>query len=63
MLTALTPTQQRIATAIYRLLERHGAEFELLAVIGSWGDTLPEDEIAGLLEAYIEDGKVIHAKH
>lgn len=54
--------QQRIRSAIYRLLEQHGAEMELLAVAGSWGDTLPDDEIAGLFEAYLQDGKVIHAQ-
>jgi hypothetical protein len=56
-------TDERIRRAIYRLLEQHGADHELLSVAGSWGDTLPDSDIADLFEAYLMDGRVIHAQH
>lgn len=43
---------------IYRTLERLDAPPELLAIIGSIGDTLTEDEALALLQQWNETGAV-----
>jgi hypothetical protein len=37
---------------LYRKLEALGADRELLAVIGSWGDTLDDEEVLVLLKEW-----------
>lgn len=41
----LTPIQYEIVREIYKAFENLGAGMELLAAIGSWGDTLPEEDV------------------
>lgn len=53
---------RRIFRSVYRLFEHYDAEIDILAAIGSWGDTLDDCEIADLLEAYIQDGKLLHGR-
>lgn len=43
---------------IYTALERLGAPPELLAIVGSIGDTLTEDEALRLLQEWNETGTV-----
>jgi hypothetical protein len=52
-----------IAREFYILLERLGAYLELLAVVGSWRDTLDDTEILALLREYNRTGRVLHQPH
>jgi hypothetical protein len=42
----------QIAREIYIAMERLGAGPELLSIIGSWCDTLPDEEILALLRVH-----------
>lgn len=54
----------RLHSALYRLAERVAPnDIELLGAIGSIGDTLSDDECAGLLEDWLQPGKVLHGEH
>jgi hypothetical protein len=52
--------QAQIAREIYIALERLGADEELLAIIGSWRDTLPDAEVLALLREWNATGRVMH---
>jgi hypothetical protein len=41
--------QSRIARELYVAMERLGADPMLLSIIGSWGDTLDDEEVLALL--------------
>ncbi len=43
-------TGRRIFTALYEILDKLGAGVHILGALGSLGDTLPDDEVADLLE-------------
>lgn len=43
-----------IAVEIYRILERLGADSELLAIIGSWGDTRSDEWVLEELQRFNE---------
>lgn len=47
----------RISKELYRAFENLDAPIELLALIGSLRDTLPDDEIAVLLKDYNDTGE------
>jgi hypothetical protein len=47
--------EQQIRSEIYRAFEILGANSELLATIGSWGDTLDDEEILRLLKEWNTD--------
>jgi hypothetical protein len=49
-------TTTAIISQIYVAVERMGGNSELLALIGSWGDTLPDEEILECLQMYNERG-------
>ena len=44
--------EQQIRSEIYRAFEILGAGAELLATIGSWGDTLDDSEILRVLKEW-----------
>jgi hypothetical protein len=46
------PLKAQIAGEIYIAMERLGADPELLSIIGSWCDTLPDEEILALLRVH-----------
>jgi hypothetical protein len=50
----------QIASEFYTTLEQLSADPELLAVVGSWRDTLNDDEILGHLRSFNRTGKVLH---
>jgi hypothetical protein len=50
----------QIVSEIYAALERLGADEDLLAVVGSWGDTLSDAETLSMLREYNETGRVLH---
>lgn len=59
----LKPIQYKILQEIYKACEALDADPDLLALINSWGDTLPEDHILDMLEDYNTTGKCIHEIH
>jgi len=40
-------------------MERLGAEPDLLSIVGSWGDTLDDEEVLALLKEYKATGQVL----
>jgi hypothetical protein len=52
-----------IAREFYTLLKRLGADPGLLAVVGSWRDTLDDAGILALLREYNRTGKVLQQPH
>ncbi|HKF02495.1 MAG TPA: hypothetical protein VKB49_09270 [Candidatus Sulfotelmatobacter sp.] len=50
--------EQQISSEIYRAFELLGADRELLAVVGSWGDTLNDEEIL----TYLKEWNTEHAR-
>jgi hypothetical protein len=52
-------TEPQIADEIYTAMERLGAEKELLAIVGSWRDTLPVREVLAVLRRYNATGKAL----
>jgi hypothetical protein len=51
-----------IAHELYVALERLHVDQELLAVVGSWGDTLDDAEILALLRGYNRTGRVLQKR-
>jgi hypothetical protein len=49
-----------IAGEFYTTLEQLSADPELLAVVGSWRDTLDDDEILAHLRSFNRTGKVLN---
>jgi hypothetical protein len=50
----------QIANEFYTTLEQLSADPELLAVVGSWRDTLNDDEILEHLKSFNRTGKVLY---
>jgi hypothetical protein len=50
------------AGEVYSVLERLGADEELLAIVGSWRDTLPDAEVLALPRSYNATGKALHLR-
>jgi hypothetical protein len=50
----------QIANEFYTTLKQLSADPELLAVVGSWRDTLNDDEILEHLRSFNRTGKVLH---
>ena len=46
-----------IRAEIYRAFEVLGADAYLLGVIGSWGDTIGDEEVLNLLKQWNESGE------
>jgi hypothetical protein len=53
-------TKAEITGELYIALERLGADAELLAIIGSWRDTLSDEEALAALQEYNAIGAVLH---
>lgn len=58
----MTDLRARIAREISIALTRLDADVDLLAVVGSYGDTLDDAEVLELLTDYNKTGKVLHAR-
>jgi hypothetical protein len=52
--------KRQIANEIYTSLERLDADPNLLAIVGSWCDTLDDEEILQLLREWNQTGKLLH---
>ena len=50
----------QIAGEIYTALQPLGADEELLSIVGSWRDTLPDAEVLALLREYNATGGTLH---
>lgn len=48
-------TTQAIINEIYRACELLGGDFMLLSAIGSWGDTLPDEDVLANLRGWNRD--------
>jgi hypothetical protein len=62
-MTASTDIRARIVGEIYMALERLDADAELLSIVGSWRDTLSDEEVLRLLENYNATGRALHRSH
>jgi hypothetical protein len=51
-MTTEQDTRQKIAAELYAALERLGTDEELLAIVGSWRDTLDDAEVLSMLRDY-----------
>ena len=51
--------QTNIAAEIYTAVERLGGNFELLAIIGSWGDTMDDEATLTMLRDFNTHGTAI----
>jgi hypothetical protein len=58
--TAGIDIRAQIATEIYTTLERLDPGPELLAIFGSWRDTLDDAEVLSMLREYNATGRVLH---
>lgn len=52
ILNTLTPIQHKIIAEISRIFDEFGAKSDLQCILGSWGDTLPEDEILEMFKGF-----------
>ncbi len=52
----------QIANEFYTTLEQLSADPELLGVVGSWRDTLNDEEILEHLRSFNRSGKVLHGR-
>ena len=48
----LTPVQGQILREICAAVNRLGGGRDIMSILGSWGDTLPEAEILKMLKEY-----------
>lgn len=55
-------TKTAIADELVVALKRLGADPELLSIIGSYGDTLSDEEVLQLLRDWNATGKVMHKR-
>ena len=53
----------RIADEIHTALERLDADEELLAIVGSWGDTLDDADVLTMLRDYNAGRPILHRAH
>jgi len=52
----MTETQLKIISQIYKAFENLGASVDILCLVGSFGDTLEDDEVLEMFEQYNETG-------
>lgn len=52
-----------IKSEIYKAFEKLGAPPELLAIIGSYHDTLPDEDILSMLKDYNKGLPTLHELH
>lgn len=58
-ITLSADQKTRLHSVIYRTLERHGADYQVLSVFGSMFDTLALDEILDLAEDWLATGETL----
>jgi hypothetical protein len=56
-----TNLDQNIAEALCAIIRRLTDDPDLLSVIGSYKDTLTDDEVYSLLKGWLNDGRALHA--
>lgn len=52
----------RLHKALRELISHFTSDYQVLSLIGSIGDTLEDDEIAGLIEDYLSTGEYLHGR-
>jgi hypothetical protein len=58
-----TTRRAAIAHELYRATEKLGAPMQLLALVGSYGDTLPDEAVLTYLRVYNETGTYTEGFH
>ena len=58
----MTDLRAKIGTQLYRAIEALGGSPDLLAIIGSYGDTLDDQDVLDALRLYNETGKALIEK-
>lgn len=61
MIQNFTKDSKRILSCIYKLFSELGVGSDVLALVGSWGDTLSDEEIAEFFEGTINNKKSLLA--
>lgn len=59
MIAKLPSINKKIMNQIYIAIQNLGGNMELLGVIGSYDDTLEDDEILDILEQYNKNGTAV----
>jgi hypothetical protein len=60
--TKYDPVQAEIARELCRMLQRLDADEDFLAIMGSWRDTLTDEEFLTCLREFNLTGKVLHQR-
>jgi hypothetical protein len=58
----MTEHQKAINREIYKALERLGAEPELLAIVGSYGDSLEDEDVLAMLKDWNEGRPILQKR-
>lgn len=53
-ITKFTPTQYEIIKELSKVIDKLLPDIRLQAAINSWGDTLPDEDVLGLLKEWNE---------
>ena len=54
----MTTMQAAIVRELYRAMEKLGAPPKLLGVVGSWGETLSDEDVWKMLRMWNEEGRI-----
>ncbi|MBL4753599.1 MAG: hypothetical protein JKY52_08425 [Flavobacteriales bacterium] len=57
-----TPAEVKYNGLVYKALELHGAGPEILSLIGSWKETLDDDEVVDLLSELLSFGDTLQGE-
>lgn len=47
-------SERRVITQLYKVIKELGGQSDLLGIIGSWGDTLTDEEVEAHLKFWLE---------
>lgn len=48
----MTIVNREVVSEIYKAMQKLGAESDLLGIVGSWGDSLPESNVLAMLKEW-----------
>lgn len=55
MIYQFTPNDKRIVKCLYYCIAALGGQSDILGVIGSWGDSLPDEDVLLMLEDWLNE--------
>jgi hypothetical protein len=50
----MSTVNSEVVSEIYKAMEKLGAGSDLLGIVGSWGDSLPESQVLSMLRSWNE---------